>query len=118
MLFWKSLGFNPTELAVQQDINFKASGQWNKALKERQDIMGDIKTDSLNGNEKRLEKDIERFVNFAIQNPDFDMDVDEVLTAVENAEEARAEAINGVVVTNKKLRDRAYFLLGNMPQLK
>ena len=118
MLFWKSLGFNPDQLSVQQDVNFKATSQWNKALKERADIMGDIKVDSMNGNEKRLEKDIERFVNFAIQNPDFDMDVDMVVEAIENAEEARAEAFNGVVVTNKKLRDRAYFLLDHMPQLK
>lgn len=118
MLFWKSLGFNPTELAVQQDINFKAMNQWNTALKERQDIMGDIKVDSMNGNERRLEKDIERFVNFAIQNPDFDMDVDAIIEAIENAEEARAQAINGVVVTNEKLRDRAYMLLDNMPQLR
>lgn len=118
MLFWKSLGFNPNELAVQQDLNFKASSQWNKALKERADIMGDIKVDSMNGNEKRLEKDLERFVTFAIQNPDFDMDVGEVITAIENAEKARARAINGVVVTNEKLRNRAYYLLGNMPQLK
>lgn len=118
MLFWKAVGFNPTELAVQQDINFKATAQWNKALKERSDIMGDIKVDSMNGNEKRLEKDLERFVTFAIQNPDFDMDVGEILTAIENAEKARARAINGVVVTNEKLRARAYYLLGNMPQLK
>lgn len=118
MLFWKSLGFNPNELAVQQDLNFKASSQWNKALKERADIMGDIKVDSMNGNERRLEKDLERFVTFAIQNPDFDMDVGEVITAIENAEKARARAINGVVVTNEKLRNRAYYLLGNMPQLK
>jgi hypothetical protein len=118
MLFWKSLGFNPTQLAVQQDVNFKATAQWNKALKERADIMGDIKVDSMNGNEKRLEKDIERFVNFSIQNPDFDMDIGSVLEAVKNAEEARAQAINGVVVTNEKLRNRAFLLLSNMPRLK
>ena len=118
MLFWKSLGFNPTELSVQQDVNFKSMAQWNDALKERQDIMDDIKVDSMNGNERRLEKDIERFVNLAIQNPDFDMDVGDILTAIENAEKARAKAINGVVVTNEKLRNRATLLLGNMPQFK
>ena len=80
--------------------------------------MDDIEVDSMNGNEKRLEKDLERFVTFAIQNPDFDMDVGQVLTAIENAEKARARAINGVVETNEKLRNRAYLLLGNMPQLK
>jgi hypothetical protein len=40
-----------------------------------------------------------------------DVDPDSIFTAIENAEIARAEAINGVVVSNDKLRARAYYLL-------
>ena len=109
--FWKILGFNPTELSIQQDKNFKVIEQFRKTEQEYGEIMSHIKTDSMNGNFNRLDKDIERFVKFAIQNPDMDVDPDSIFTAIENAEIARAEAINGVVVSNEKLRARAHYLL-------
>jgi hypothetical protein len=109
--FWKALGFNPTELSIQQDKNFKVIEQFRKTEQEYGEIMSHIKTDSMNGNFNRLDKDIEKFVKFAIQNPDMDVDPDSIFTAIENAEIARAEAINGVVVSNEKLRARAHYLL-------
>jgi len=109
--FWKTLGFNPTELSIQQDKNFKVIEQFRKTEQEYGEIMSHIKTDSMNGNFNRLDKDIEKFVKFAIQNPDMDVDPDSIFTAIENAEIARAEAINGVVVSNEKLRARAHYLL-------
>jgi hypothetical protein len=78
--------------------------------------MKQIKNASLQGNYNKLDKEIENFVKFAIANPDLDPDVDSIITAIENAEIARAEAINGVVVTNDKLRARAYMLLDQLPK--
>jgi len=116
MRFWKALGFNPTELAIQQEKNFKVIDQIRKTNEEYSDIMKQIKQSSLDGNFSKLDKQIERFVNFAIANPDLSPDVDSIFTAIENAEKARAEAINGVVVSNEKLRARAIMLLENLPK--
>jgi len=114
--FWKSLGFNPTELAIQQDKNFKVIEQLRETTDKYSEIMKQIKNASLQGNYNKLDKEIENFVKFAIANPDLDPDVDSIITAIENAEIARAEAINGVVVTNDKLRARAYMLLDQLPK--
>jgi hypothetical protein len=116
MRFWKSLGFNPTELAIQQDKNFKVIEQMRETTEEYSEMMKQIKNASLQGNYNKLDKEIEHFVKFAIANPDLDPDVDSIITAIENAEKARAEAINGVVVTNDKLRARAYMLLDQLPK--
>jgi hypothetical protein len=116
MRFWKTLGFNPTELSIQQDKNFKVIENIRKTNEEYADIMKHIKTNSLNGNMKGLEKDFEDFANFAKKNPDMEPDVDSIFSAIDNAEKARAEAINGVVVSNEKLRARAAMLLQNLPR--
>jgi hypothetical protein len=116
MRFWKSLGFNPTELAIQQDKNFKVIEQIRATTDEYSEIMKQIKNSSLQGNYNKLDKEIQNFVKFAIANPDLNPDVDSIITAIENAEKARAEAINGVVVTNEKLRARAYMLLDQLPK--
>lgn len=116
MRFWKALGFNPTELAIQQEKNFKVIEDIRKTNEEYADIMKQIKQSSLDGNFDKLDKQIQRFVVFAISNPDLEPDVDSIFTAIDNAEKARAEAINGVVVTNEKLRARATMLLNNLPK--
>lgn len=116
MRFWKAIGFNPTELSIQQDKNFKVIEQIKKTNQERDDIMRKIKTRALNGNYASLDEQIERFIKLAIANPDLELDPDSIYTAIENAEKARAEAINGVVVTNEKLRARAAYLLGQLPK--
>lgn len=116
MRFWKAFGFNPTELAIQQEKNFKVIEDIKKTNEEYADIMKQIKQSSLDGNFDKLDKQIQRFVVFAISNPDLEPDVDSIFTAIDNAEKARAEAINGVVVTNEKLRARASMLLGNLPK--
>ena len=116
MRFWKVFGFNPTELAIQQDKNFKVIEQMKETTNEYSEIMKQIKNASLQGNYNKLDKEIQHFVRFAIANPDLEPDVDSIITAIENAEKARAEAINGVVVTNDKLRARAYMLLDQLPK--
>lgn len=116
MRFWKAFGFNPTELAIQQDKNFKVIEQLRKTTDEYSDMMKQVKNASLQGDFNKLDKEIQHFVRFAIANPDLEPDVDSIITAIENAEKARAEAINGVVVTNDKLRARASMLLDQLPK--
>jgi hypothetical protein len=115
--FWKLFGFNPTELAIQQDKNFKSIEQINKVKEERAEVVSQVKNASLQGDYNKLDKEIQNLVRFAIKNPDTEIDVaDVVINAIEGAEKARAEAINGVVVTDEKLRARAYMLLNNLPK--
>ena len=115
--FWKLFGFNPTELAIQQDKNFKVVEQINKIKEERAEVVSQVKNASLQGDYNKLDKEIQNLVRFAIKNPDTEIDVaDVVINAIEGAEKARAEAINGVVVTDEKLRARAYMLLNNLPK--
>ena len=118
MRFWKAFGFNPTELAIQQDKNFKVIEQIRKTNDEHEDITKQIKNAALQGDTAKLEEEIKRFVRFGIKNPDLEMDTDSIFSAIENAEKARAEAINGVVVTNDKLRARAAFLLSPLTKKK
>lgn len=115
MRFWKAFGFNPTELAIKQDKNFKVIEDIRKTNEEYEDITKQIKNAGLQGDSAKLEEEIKRFVRFGLKNPDLEVDVDSITTALENAEKARAEAINGVVVTNDKLRARAAMLLNNLP---
>lgn len=104
---WQSMGFSPADVAAARETSFKLTGEEQKILNQRNQIVRKLKFAH-----RKREKDPEAFIEvitkdipkFNAKNPEYRFEEDQIVDILMTQAEQRAGSRAGVSVTEKNAR--------------
>ncbi len=117
-LFWRFLGFNPTELSRVQNTNYRMNSLINEVESQRSEILGKLFLALDKNNDAAFEEGLEEVARFNRNNPSFNfiIDVDTIFTSLYSRTEIAAMANRGLKVP-EDLQGQIYeFVYPSRPQ--
>lgn len=104
-IVWQRMGFSPADVSAAREFSFKATGEEQKVLLQRNQVIRKLKFAHSKGDEDRFEKVLEEDVDkFNTKNPDVALTSEQIFDILKAYDEQRASARAGVVLNKKNAR--------------
>ena len=103
-VIWQGMGFSPADVAAARETSFKLTGEEQKVLIQRNQLIRKLKFADRKDDDKLMNKVEAEIETFNEKNPEQELTPDQIYQILIAEDEKRAAARAGVVLTDKNTR--------------